>query len=172
MIRAPLRRQPRGYAVLVAVLGAVVLVGALTYFSASSDTMGLRNQAYANAAAQVAAQADFIRTRTLLCGSDYPDGSNGTSYRPALPAATAGVSATAMVCPGTGQNLWVGTDGVTLPPQPKFMTSGWSYVNDATSARIAITGDQTTLTMAVNRLGSAATLTAGSPATLTYTVSN
>ncbi|WP_425953233.1 hypothetical protein [Ralstonia pseudosolanacearum] len=172
MSRFQKQKNQQGFAVLAALIIAVVLVGALTQMVALSDTMGLRNQAFGNAAAQVAAQADFIRTRVLLCGSDYPDGNNGTAYRPALPGGTPSIAATAMVCPGTGQNLWVGTDGVTLPPSPKFMTSGWWYANDATSARIAIGGDQTTLNMAATRLGSNAIVTAGTPATLTYTVSN
>jgi len=88
-----------------------------------------------------------------------------------LPGGT-GVSVALMTCPGTGQNLWNGTDGVTLPPQPKYMAGVWLYTNDSTSARIAIGGDQATLNLAAARLGSMATVTPGSPATLTYTVSN
>lgn len=171
MSRFQMQKNQQGFAVLAALIMAVVLVGALTQMVAFSDTMGLRNQAYGNAAAQVAAQADLIRTRVLLCGSDYPDGNNGTSYHPALPGGT-GVSVGLMTCPGTGQNLWSGTDGVTLPPPPKFMGGVWWYTNDVAGARIAIGGDQATLSMAAARLGSMATVTAGTPATLTYTVSN
>lgn len=148
---------------------AVVLVVALTNFVALSDTTGLRNQAFADAGSQVATQANLIRTRILLCGSDYPDGSNGTSYRPALPAGSPAIAVSTLVCPGTGQNIWTGNDGVSLPPSPKFMSAPWQYANDGTSARIAIAGDTAALTQAANRLGAEATVSAGQ---LTYKVSN
>ncbi|WP_126223427.1 hypothetical protein [Burkholderia ambifaria] len=159
----------RGFAVLPMLMVAVILAVVVTAFVAQSDTSGLRNQAYTNAAAQVATQANFIRARILLCGSDYPDGVNGTSYRPALPAAPTATAVSALICPGTGQNLWVGTDGVTLPVAPAFMTSGWAYTNDGTSARLTITGDTRTLTFAAQRLGADAALASNQ---LTFLVSN
>jgi hypothetical protein len=161
--------RQRGFAVLPMLMVAVILAVVVTAFVAQSDTSGLRNQAYTNAAAQVATQANFIRARILLCGSDYPDGVNGTSYRPALPAAVTATAVSALVCPGTGQNLWVGTDGVTLPVAPAFMSSGWAFTNDGTSARLTITGDSRTLTFAAQRLGADAALASNQ---LTFLVSN
>ncbi|MGX0939599.1 hypothetical protein ACUXQ2_005695 [Cupriavidus metallidurans] len=148
---------------------AVVLVAALTRFVAFSDTTGLRNQAFSEAASQLAAQANFIRTRILLCGSDFPDGNNATGYRPALPAGTPSVAASTLICPGTGQNLWAGTDGVSLPPAPKYMGGVWQYANDATNVRIGILGDVGVLNQAALRLGADATVSAGA---LYYKVSN
>ncbi|WP_432263147.1 hypothetical protein [Cupriavidus sp. TMH.W2] len=148
---------------------SVVLVAALTQFVAMSDTMGLRNQSYADAGSQVAIQANLIRARILLCGSDYPDGNNGTPYRPALPGGSVALFVSTLVCPGTAQNLWTGTDGVTYPPTPKFMTRNWQYVNDATSARLMIVGDGNALAQAATRLGTDATV---SGSILTFKVSN
>ncbi|MBK3780206.1 hypothetical protein G3A43_08040 [Paraburkholderia aspalathi] len=162
-------RRQRGFAVLPLLMVAVVLAGAVIAFVAYSDTSGLRNQAYSDAGAQVAVQANFLRARINLCGADYPDGANGTSYRPALPAAATVVAVSTLVCPGTGQNLWLGTDGVTLPPVPKFMTGTWQFTNDSTSARLTIVGDSRTLTFATQRLGADAVLNG---TTLTYLVSN
>ncbi|MEX3983829.1 hypothetical protein AB4Y45_33125 [Paraburkholderia sp. EG287A] len=169
MRRSQARVRERGFAVLPMLMVAVVLAGAVAAFVAFSDTSGLRNQAYSDAGAQVAVQASFLRARITLCGSDYPDGVNGTAYRPALPAAATTVAVGTLICPGTGQNLWLGTDGVTLPPAPKFMTGAWQFVNDGTSARLTITGDSRALGVAQQRLGADAAL---SGTTLTYLVSN
>lgn len=163
-----LSRQ-RGVAILSMLFMAVVLAVAVTRLMTATDTVGVRNQAESNYASQVAAQANLIRSRILLCASDYPDGNNGTAYRPALPAAALEVDVSTLVCPGTTQSLWNGTDGVTYPPTPKMTTTVWVYVNDAVSARLAIAGDTAMLSKAAARLGPDATL---SGSNLTYKVAN
>lgn len=113
---------------LVGLLSATLLRGgdALQAFSSGNFVASLNGQ------------AALIRSRVLACAIDYPAGDNGSGFQPRYPAAPTATAVSTLLCPGSGRNLWNGDDGVNLPPALSGVAP-WSYVNDATSIRIAVT---------------------------------
>ena len=110
---------------------------------------------------QLVAQAEFIAQRIAKCATDYPAGDNGMALHKAYPvdANPGSVAIATLVCPGNGQNLWSGVDGVYLPA-PIADFSGWTYVAGS-PVSIAISSSQPgaysgAIADAAARLGSAA----------------
>lgn len=130
-------RHQCGIALLFYVLMVVALVGLL---SATLLRGGDALQAFSsgNFVASLNGQAALIRSRVLACAIDYPAGDNGSGFQPRYPAAPTATAVSTLLCPGSGRNLWNGDDGVNLPPALSGVAP-WSYVNDATSIRIAVT---------------------------------
>ena len=131
----------RGF-VLPLLLGAIAIMATLTAAMTLASRTGLSQVQSAGKIQQLYVQAQLVRTRLFKCGFDYPSGDNGTGYRPQLPAATTAVAVSALVCPGAptaAGSLWSGTDAVWLPAPPGGF-GAWTFVNDATSARIVIQG--------------------------------
>lgn len=156
-----------GFSLLTIILMVVSLAAGLAYFVANAglNVQGQLNNLRTN---QLVAQAQFIAQRIAKCATDYPDGNNSTGFHIAYPAGSPSVNVSTLTCPKTTQNLWSGVDGVYLP-QPPDGFSVWTYTNDATEIKIAITAitaDPATLTSATTRIGSQATV-AGSTLTLT-----
>lgn len=140
------------------------LVAGLVYFLLVSGP----NVALLNAnqkTNELLAQAQLITHRITKCATDYPQGNNGLGIHLPYPAdANPGALAvSALVCPGSGQNLWSGVDGVYLPPALADF-SGWVYTNTS-PATVSITAVHatayaTTLANVATRIGSAASSTA------------
>lgn len=113
---------------------------------------------------QLVAQAEFIAQRIAKCATDYPAGNNGMALHKAYPAdANPGsVAVSTLVCPGNGQNLWSGVDGV-YQPAPIADFSAWTY-QAGSPVSIAITANvsgayTSAIADAAARLGSAAVAT-------------
>ncbi len=114
--------------------------------------------------AQVAAQANLIVHRISKCVTDYPNGDNGSPTYKTYPADTA-PAVSALICPGSGQNLWSGVDGVFYPA-PITGFGAWVY-SKAGPVTIAIASTDpaanvVAIASAATKLGPAATATASS----------
>lgn len=112
-------------------------------------------------ATQLVAQAQFIAQRIAKCATDYPTGDNGTALHKAYPldANSSPLAVTALVCPGSAQNLWSGVDGV-YPPGAISDFSGWNY-SLGSPVTISITSTRAgaysgAISDAASRLGAAA----------------
>lgn len=145
------------------VLIAVLLAGlSFTLIGPSPSVSGQLNT---QRAVQLVAQAQLIVHRIAKCAVDYPNGNNGMAVHTAYPAdANPGPLAVQdLVCPGNGQNLWSGVDGV-YAPAPLAQFGGWTYSN-ASPATISITSTEphlfaATLDRAATQIGPAASATA------------
>jgi len=116
---------------------ATVLVTVITISIAGGSNVSAM-MANDNITRTIAAQASLIRARILQCGTDYPTGNNGTTYRVNYPASATTSNASALTCPGIATGLWLQSDGVPIPVQPAGF-GAWLYTNDATSMRLEIT---------------------------------
>jgi hypothetical protein len=106
----------RGFSVLTLLMLTTVIAGGLAYMllAAGPNVDGMLKS---QKAAQLASQAQFIVHRVVKCATDYPQANNGMASHKAYPldANPGSVNASTLVCPGNGQNLWSGTDGVYFP---------------------------------------------------------
>ena len=161
-------QKQRGFSVLSLVLLIVGVAIALAYVIMGNgvNTAGIMaNQK----AAQLVAQAEFIAQRIAKCATDYPEGNNGSpshihlAYP--LDANPGSMAINSLVCPGNGQNLWTGQDGV-YAPSPISDFSSWTYTNSSPvtiSISSNVPGSYTSaIATAATRLGSAANGTASS----------
>ena len=133
-----MRKREHGYGVLLTILGVATVASALavSLSSASDATAMMRNQAQVST---LVAQASLIRSRILQCGIEYPEGDNGTGFRPPYPAEpNPSPSVSLLTCPGSGQSLWDSADAVSMPTQVSGFSS-WSYSNDAVGMSISTT---------------------------------
>lgn len=142
----------------------VILVAGLALFLLRSgpNVASLSANQRAN---ELLAQAQLITHRITKCATDYPLGNNGQGLHLPYPAdANPGALAvSSLVCPGSGQNLWSGVDGVYLPPAIAEF-NGWMYTN-ASPATVSITAvhataHASTLATVAARIGAAASSTA------------
>ena len=124
----------------------------------------IQGQLSAQTAAQLVAQGQLILHRITKCATDYPNGNNGSGMHLAYPldANPGPLAVSSLVCPGSNQNLWSGTDGV-YPPAPISGFAAWSYTN-ANPAVISIQTLQPAsytdaISSAVARLGASASST-------------
>jgi len=164
-----IKKSQKGMSILILLVGAAVLSAALAAMLAGGTSIAAMSSSM-NAINTTAAQASLIRSKILQCAIEYPAGDNATSYRKFYPAGALGASVDSLVCPGSAQNLWSMSDGVSMPT----VTSGfakWQYANDATSMRILITSttsDRTAILQSIaNKLGTQASVTG---ATLTWVI--
>jgi type II secretory pathway pseudopilin PulG len=140
-VRNALVLPRRGFA-LALLMGIVALLAAVAVAVTQASRSSMQQVQAVGDIQALYAQAQLIRTKILKCSFDHPEGNNGSGFRLSLPAApTADTAVSALTCPGAsaGQaGLWTGTDAVWLPNPPSGFGGGWSYRNDATSARIFI----------------------------------
>jgi hypothetical protein len=138
---------------------AVSLAGAVL-FVLSSTGVSIQGQLNSQKSTQLGAQAQLLSHRIVKCATDYPNGSNGESFHPAYPLDGA---VNTLTCPGSGQNLWSGVDGVYAPaPISGFGT--WSY-DHAQPISISITAIQPgsytqAIAAAAQKIGASATASA------------
>jgi len=148
------RDRQRGFSAITLILASIVLIGVLTAAASMSMNKNQSGMAQSTAAQSIVAQTNLISGKILKCVADYPAGDNGSGNHVPYPyygtAPNTGVAATGAVsglyCPGSGSagtsdatdaNLFSGTDGIFLSPQPSGF-SAWSYVNDGTNVRILL----------------------------------
>jgi len=150
------KKRAGGFALVSYLIGAVslvILVG--TVLSASQYGRGSSDRVWVHANALLN-QTEMLRSVLMECASRY--GGSSTGAFPAFPATGALASIT---CPADGQVLLAGRAGAFVPVPPAGL-SAWSYVNDATSVRLELTGNATDpthqpiLDMVASRLGGAA----------------
>ena len=164
-----MKTTQRGYALVVVLLLAALLVVGLTL--EMSDHTNINVMMSNNMVVQqAAAQASLIRGRILQCATDYPAGNNGTGFNITYPAAATAVAVSTLTCPGNSVNLWLQSDGVTMPQaMPGF--GAWQYLNNATGINISVT---TTSAVGTNALPALATKLGGqasySGSTLTWKI--
>lgn len=143
---------------------ATTLVAGLAWVLMGSGP-NVQGQSNRQKTAQLVAQAQLVMHRISKCAADHPGGDNGSGLHKAYPAdAQPGpLAVTALVCPGSGQNLWSGVDGV-YGPGPIAQFGAWTYTN-ASPAVITITASQpgahtAAITAAAAQIGPAASATA------------
>lgn len=153
-----------GISLLSMLVVAAVLLAGLSY-ALMGSTPAVSGQLNAQRATQLVAQAQLIVHRITKCAVDYPNGDNGMGLHKAYPAdANPGpLAINDLVCPGNGQNLWSGVDGVYAPAALAQFGS-WTYTN-ASPATISITATEpgslaATLSRAAAQIGPAASATA------------
>lgn len=156
-------RHQSGFSVLSLLFVAVAMLAGLA-FALTGRGPGVQGQLNAQKTAELVAQAQLTLHRITKCATDHPGGDNGTAWHKAYPrdAQPGSLAATALVCPGNGQNLWSGVDGV-YAPAPIAGFAPWVYSNGST-ALISITTPQPAahaeaIAAAAQRLGPAATVT-------------
>jgi type II secretory pathway pseudopilin PulG len=126
-----------GFSVLTLLLLIATLVAGLAFVLIGTGP-NIQSQLSAQSTAQLVAQAQLILHRISKCATDYPNGNNGSGLHPAYPldANPGSLAVSALVCPGSGQNLWSGVDSV-YAPAPISGFAAWTYTN-ASPAVIAI----------------------------------
>lgn len=154
--------RQRGFSLLTLSFLAAGVLGGIVFLISGSGIQS-SGQVDRNLVAQLVAQGQLIAHRIAKCAADYPQGNNGSgSYLP-YPLGS-GVAVSTLVCPGNGQNLWSGVDGVYLPPRPTGFAD-WTYSKfgpvsiEITSLTPALHGQ--VLSTAASRLGGAARVNAG-----------
>ena len=150
-----------GFSILSLLFVGAGLIAALAFLLAGLGP-NVSAQVSNQKSVQLQAQAQLIVHRIGKCAADYPAGDNGSGVHKPYPAG-AGGAVSDLICPGSGQNLWSGNDGVYLPSPPAGF-SGWTYSN-ALPAVIEISSVQpgaqsAVLATAATRLGSVASATA------------
>ncbi|MBZ0158351.1 MAG: hypothetical protein K8I29_19310 [Alphaproteobacteria bacterium] len=115
-------------------LAAVLLSATLAAVLARSGRVDATFFTKSGIVSQIVAQANMIRQKVVACSTLYPSGNNGTGNHISYPGGN-DVAVSTLTCPGSGQNLWTGVDGQTLPKAPNGF-SDWKYINDTTSVRI------------------------------------
>ena len=153
-------RRQTGFSALTLLMLAVSLMAGLAFVLIGAGP-NIGGQLNAQKTAQLVAQAQFIVHRIVKCATDYPNGDNGMALHKAYPADArpGALAVSALACPGNGQNLWSGTDGV-YPPAPIADFAAWTYTNTS-PAIIAISSTQPVayapaLAAAAARIGTAA----------------
>ena len=137
MTRCP-PRPATGFAAATA-LFAIALFVLLGFVASSNSRNNARAEYFHATKDQMVAQRDLIANLLVLCRAVYPDGNNGTAFHPSYPATPAAPSyVTSLICPKPARSLWSG-DASAMQPRPLSGFTPWSYTNDATSIRIAIT---------------------------------
>jgi hypothetical protein len=148
-----------GFSVLSLTLVAVTVLGSLALLLVGQGP-SVQGQIGSQKTSQLVAQAHLVAHRVVKCATDYPNGSNGESFHPAYPLDGA---VNTLTCPGSGQNLWSGVDGVYAPaPISGFGT--WSY-DHAQPISISITAIQPgsytqAIAAAAQKVGASATASA------------
>lgn len=137
MVAVKLRKQ-KGIALayLIAVITLLTVISAAWSLTSRSTVQAQWNS---DTKRTLLDQYQLIVGRLVYCGVAYPAGDNGTGFRGRFPGAATSVGVDTLVCPGQAvpNNLWSGIGGLTLPATPARF-SPWSYTNDATSMRIAV----------------------------------
>lgn len=153
-----------GLSLLSLLVVAVVLLAGLSYVLIGTGP-SVPWQLNTQRAAQLVAQAQLIVHRITKCAVDYPNGDNGMAVHKAYPADSnpGALAVSALVCPGNGQNLWSGVDGV-YAPAPIAQLGEWTYTN-VSPAIIRITANDpnalaAALARAAAQIGPAASATA------------
>ncbi|MDY7572983.1 hypothetical protein [Actimicrobium sp. CCI2.3] len=172
MIRCP-PRPATGFAAATALfaIGLFVLLG---FVASGNARNSARAELFHATKDQMVAQRDLIANLLVLCRAVYPDGNNGTAFHPSYPATPSSPSTvSALICPKSGLSIWSGDASATqLRPLTGF--TPWSYINDATSIRIAITANEAGSTFYRNlldaviaKIGSAQATRSGDTLTVT-----
>lgn len=87
---------------------------------------------------EVVEQASMIRSKIFECIVTYPGGGPvDHSVVPKTPVSSLVVDVTCPGAPDGMESIWPQTDGI-FKPKPVAGLGPWSYINDATSARISI----------------------------------
>lgn len=131
-------RRAAGFAA-ASVLFAVALFVILGAASATIARGNAQARLFQETREQMVAQRDLILNTLILCRTIYPAGDNGNTVRQQYPATPGDGLVASLVCPGQSPaSIWSG-DARALAPRPLPGFSAWTYVNDATSIRIATT---------------------------------
>jgi type II secretory pathway pseudopilin PulG len=153
-----------GFSILTLLMLVGTMAGALAFLVIGVGP-NVQGQMDVQKTAQLLAQAQLIVHRIVKCATDYPSGDNSTAFHKAYPSDTnpGALPVTALVCPGSSQNLWSGVDGVYAPTTPAGF-GDWQYTN-ANPAVISITSSQagtysTSIAAAAAKIGIAASATA------------
>jgi hypothetical protein len=163
-----------GFSVLTLLLLVAALMAGLAFVLIGTGP-NIQSQLSAQSTAQLVAQAQLIVHRISKCATDYPNGNNGSGLHRAYPPDTTpgALAVASLVCPGSGQNLWSGVDGV-YAPSPIAGFAAWTYTN-ASPAVISIQTLQpatyaAAIASAANKIGVAASSTTTSSAGDTLTI--
>ncbi len=170
------RRPPRsatGFAAATA-LFAIALFMLLGFVASSNSRNTARTEFFHATKDQMVAQRDLIANILVLCRAVYPDGDNGTGFHPSYPATPAAPAyVSALICPKPGLSIWSGDASAMQPRQLPGFTP-WSYTNDASSIRIAITANeagstfyQNLLDAVITRIGNSQAVRSGDTLTIT-----
>lgn len=169
------RSQASGF-IIAPILLLVGLIAAVAVAMATLSRNSSNAQGYRDATTQITQQSSMVRQALVDCALIYPMGDNGTIGAKAYPAGATLSNVDDLLCPGapSPNGLWVGRHGVFLPAVPSG-TTGWKYINDATSVRIQLTATSTiakaVLPGIATNLGSAAsTAASGSDVVLTVMI--
>jgi hypothetical protein len=149
-----------GFSVLSLLLLVAALLAGLAFVLVGTGP-NIQGQLNAQSTAQLVAQAQLVVHRITKCATDYPNGNNGTGLHRAYPldANPGALAVVSLVCPGSGQNLWNGVDGV-YAPAPINGFAAWTYTH-ASPALISIQTLQpasyaAAIATAATRIGAAA----------------
>lgn len=140
----------------IIVLALMVILAIGAYFiqsqTSAGDTLGR-----ASTKARLNADGSLIVQRISGCALQYPTNA-GSGPFPSYPDEPTSALAEDLVCPGSGANLWSGSDGVYFPPDLRGF-GDWTYHHDTDGIWIEITGspaDQVLLDEVVSEFGAAA----------------
>ncbi len=138
-LRPRLRRQTElGFAAasVLFAIGLFVLFGAV---AATTSRTNAKAKQFHETKESLIAQTDLISNTLTLCRTIYPSGDNGTTFHPQYPATPGDGLVASISCPGQmPEVIWSG-DARSMAPRPLAGFAAWTYVNDATSIRIATT---------------------------------
>ena len=170
----PPQRASAGF-VASSVLFAIALLVALGAASVTIARGNGKARQFQETREQMVAQRDLIFSALLLCRTIYPSGNNGTIFRKPYPAAETAVLVSSLVCPGQSPaSIW-SNDLSAMVPRPLPGFGAWTYVNDATSLRIATTAvnaglqfNQDLLDAVVKKIGSSQAVRSGDTLTITF----
>jgi len=123
------------WTVVAALIVSVVAAVSLNAGWATNANSQITN----SCASQLVASGRLVESMIAHCAMDYPTGNNGTAFRLSYPAGATAVDVNTLTCPGSGQNLSSGTNGIALPANINSTFSDWYYINDVTSLRIYTT---------------------------------
>lgn len=154
---------------IIKVFVAIVFMGLINLImsgGSGGNSAAMSNQVIGSS---IVSQAQLIQSELIKCAVMYSSGNNGTGFRLSLPAATVATNVSSATCPGKP----TGTNGLFSNGDAPLQMNGfgvWTFINDATSARIVITATSINyaneLAYAASSLGGAAVATSTS---LTYT---
>ncbi|GAA4030040.1 hypothetical protein [Actimicrobium antarcticum] len=130
-------RPANGFAAATA-LFAIALFVLLGFVATNTARNNARAEIFHATKDQMVAQRDLIANMLVLCRAVYPDGNNGTGFHPSYPATPGDSLVASLLCPKPMLSIWSG-DASAMKPRPLAGFTPWTYVNDATSIRIAVT---------------------------------
>lgn len=126
------RQQGIAIGVVIATLMLLALLAASLAIASHDTTSYVSREQYKT---MLMTQAQMIRQKIARCALDYPAGSNGSANAAdvAYPLADTLAAASGLTCPGSGGQIFDGTDGAFYPAVISGC-NGWQYINNKTAS--------------------------------------